>query len=89
MTEVIKNNEVICGLCKVTHLDKVDYLEHICSITGFTPCDPEHFGTRFIAQSKKALERTGSLTDQRIKDIDTIMENAKYHDIDDRLTQAL
>jgi len=62
--------KVICGLSGLVFDSDEEYLNHVSPITGYTPKDPEHFGANFLRQSKKALERTGSLDEKTAKAID-------------------
>ena len=83
-----KDNGVICGLCYVKHNSNSVYLNHKCSITGYTPKDQEHFGSRFINQSKKALERTGSLSTEKKNKINDKIKKIKDENIDDRIMRS-
>jgi len=57
----MKDTTVTCGACGKVFKSDATYLKHKCKMTGFTPCDIEHFDAlsngRFSLQSKKALAR--------------------------------
>lgn len=57
-------------------------MNHVSPITGYTPKDPEHHGTRFVRQQKKALERGGSLTPEREQELDATVDRMKANDVD-------
>lgn len=89
MSEKIKKDlSVTCGTCGVKFKDNDAYLDHTCSVTGFTPRDPQHFGERFMLQQKEALKRGGSLTKTREKEIDTQIKEAREKGVDDKLMVA-
>ena len=48
---------VICGKGGEEFKTKKKYLEHECVETGYTPKDPEHFGSQFLNVQKAALKR--------------------------------
>ena len=56
-----KSTTVTCGACGKVFKSDEAYLKHKCKMTGFTPCDVEHFdalsGNRFSLQSKAAIAR--------------------------------
>ena len=89
MSEKIKKDlSVTCGTCGVKFKDNDAYLDHTCSVTGFTPRDPQHFGERFMLQQKEALKRGGSLTKTREKEIDAQIKEAREKGVDDKLMVA-
>lgn len=47
----------VCGACKGKFANEMDYLNHKCLSTGFTPQNQEHLGDAFIAVSKEAIKR--------------------------------
>ena len=89
MIEKIKKDlSVTCGTCSVKFKDNDAYLDHKCSVTGFTPRDPQHFGERFMLQQKEALKRGNSLTREKEKAIDAQIKEAKEKGVDDKLMVA-
>ena len=52
-----KSEKVTCGRCLIIFDTNDDYLEHTCNETGYTPRDPEHFGSQFINVQKASVER--------------------------------
>ena len=88
MTEVQKDDGVICSLCGIKFDNNGIYLDHVCDTTGYTPRDQEHYGSLFMTQSKKALERTGSLTQAIKKKIDDKIKKIKGENIDDKIMRS-
>lgn len=70
-------DKVICSICQKSWKTNKGYLAHKCT-TGFTPRDPQHFGKRFLQQSKAALKRGKSLTKTREKEINKMINNTKH-----------
>ena len=68
---------VICSICKKSWETKDEYLAHKCT-TGFTPRDPQHFGKKFLQQSKAALRRGNSLTKEREEEINKMINDIKH-----------
>lgn len=54
-----------------------EYLAHTSPVTGYKPTDIEHQGKRAILIAKKALERTGSLTDEVKAELDETFEKVE------------
>ena len=77
------------GLTGAVFDSEEDYLNHVSPVTGFTPRDIEHQGEAFIEQSKKALERTGSLTEEKEAELDQALERAREAKVDENLKDAL
>ena len=88
MSEIKKDTTTTCGTCGIVFEDDNAYLDHVCSVTGFTPRDPQHFGERFVRQSKKALERGKSLSEEKEKEINNQIEEVREKDIDHQLMTA-
>lgn len=86
--EAVVRQKHVCGLESKEFATEQLYLNHVCAVTGFKPTDPEHQGTRFIYQSKKALERTGSLTTEKSAELDSAMQRAKDNGVDSKRVDA-
>lgn len=85
MPTTTKDKTVTCGTCGVTFPDMKTHDEHVCSVTGFTPKDPEHYGTQSMRASKEALRRGGSLTKAREKAIDDRIAEAETKGVDHKI----
>lgn len=71
---------VICGKCNDKFEDNESYKDHTCEETGYTPRDPQHFGKKFLRQSKHALKRGDSLTEEKEKEIDEMLEETPHEE---------
>lgn len=49
--------KVICGQCKQEFASLEEEHNHVCSTTGFTPKDPQHYGEELQRVSQAALQR--------------------------------
>lgn len=78
----------ICGVCKNSYTTEEQYVSHVCGVTGRTPAEAAHFGTNFLRQSKEALRRSGSLSEEKEAAIDAEIEAAQADDVDDKLMRA-
>lgn len=47
----------VCGQCNQAFELEVQYLDHQCPATGFTPREPENLGEDFAAVSEAAVAR--------------------------------
>ena len=68
---------ITCSVCKKSWKTNKGYLAHKCT-TGFTPRDPQHFGKKFLQQSKAALRRGNSLTKEREEEINKMINDIKH-----------
>ena len=82
-----KDKTVNCGTCMVNFATKAQCDNHVCEVTGFTPKDPEHYGTASMRASKEALRRSGSLTKEKEAEIDLRIADAKASGVDARLAE--
>ena len=68
-------DKTICSPCKKEFKQKKAYLEHVCKVNGFKPTDPRHLGVRFLQQSKSALKRGKTLTPEKEKEINKMIDD--------------
>lgn len=78
----------ICGLTGKVFDSAEAYYDHVSEVTGFTPRDLEHQGTRGIMVAKEALRRTGKLTKTREAELDAKLDEVRGQDIDHSLMAA-
>ena len=76
---------VICGLCGAEFATMAEHDAHLCPVTGFTPADPEHYGTASIRASKEAFRRGESLTPEKEAELDARIEKATI--VDEKLAE--
>ncbi len=57
MPKLKETQKHICGKCGQSFNSEQEYLDHVCTETGFKPTDIEHQGEEFKAVSEAALKR--------------------------------
>lgn len=88
MSELELAGKVVDSLTGFVFETMDDYANHVSPVTGFTPKDPEHFGTRFIRQSEAALKRTKSDSEDTRLEMNRMLDNAKAADVDYNLSRT-
>ena len=78
----------VCGLTGKEFATREEYLAHVSPVTGFTPTDLQHQGTRGILVAKEALRRKGKLTKGREAELDAQIQEVSDAGIDDKLMRG-
>jgi uncharacterized C2H2 Zn-finger protein len=67
----------LCGRCGNKFINESAYLKHVCSVTGFTPKDPKHFGTEPETVASNILQ-PGKVTKISEKEILASIRQARH-----------
>ena len=78
----------IDGLTGEVFATEKAYLDHVSPVTGFTPKDLEHHGSRGSQVAKASLARKGKLSKARETALDSQLEEVKTQGVDHKLMVA-